>query len=125
MINLYNSLLVIIGSAIGGGCRFWISTWMQKQLTTSFPIGTFTVNMLGCLAIGLVVGMAEKSSINQTNLMLLLASGFCGGFTTFSAFALENIQLLKNGLNVQSATYIIVSVAVGVALVKTGMTLIK
>ncbi len=125
MINLYNSLLVIIGSAIGGGCRFWISTWMQKQLTTSFPIGTFTVNMLGCLAIGLVVGMAEKSSINQTNLTLLLASGFCGGFTTFSAFALENIQLLKNGLNVQSATYIIVSVAVGVALAKTGMTLIK
>ncbi len=125
MINLYNSLLVIIGSAIGGGCRFWISTWMQKQLTTSFPIGTFTVNMLGCLAIGLIVGMAEKSSMNQTNLTLLLASGFCGGFTTFSAFALENIQLLKNGLNVQSATYIIVSVAVGVALVKTGMTLIK
>ncbi|MFN5009108.1 MAG: fluoride efflux transporter CrcB [Bacteroidota bacterium] len=125
MINLYNSLLVIIGSAIGGGCRFWISTWMQKQLTTSFPIGTFTVNMLGCLAIGLVVGMAEKSSMNQTNLTLLLASGFCGGFTTFSAFALENIQLLKNGLNVQSATYIIVSVAVGVALAKTGMTLIK
>ncbi|GDX44665.1 putative fluoride ion transporter CrcB [Bacteroidota bacterium] len=125
MINLYNSLLVIIGSAIGGGCRFWISTWMQKQLTTSFPIGTFTVNMLGCFAIGLIVGMAEKSSMNQTNLTLLLASGFCGGFTTFSAFALENIQLLKNGLNVQSATYIIVSVAVGVALVKTGMTLIK
>ena len=125
MINLYNSLLVIIGSAIGGGCRFWISTWMQKQLTTSFPIGTFTVNMLGCLAIGLIVGMAEKSSMNQTNLTLLLASGFCGGFTTFSAFALENIQLLKNGLNVQSATYIIVSVAVGVALAKTGMTLIK
>lgn len=125
MINLYNSLLVIIGSAIGGGCRFWISTWMQKQLTTSFPIGTFTVNMLGCFAIGLIVGMAEKSSMNQTNLTLLLASGFCGGFTTFSAFALENIQLLKDGLNVQSATYIIVSVAVGVALVKTGMTLIK
>ncbi|MFN5055408.1 MAG: fluoride efflux transporter CrcB [Bacteroidota bacterium] len=125
MINLYNSLLVVAGSAVGGGCRFWISSLIQKQSTASFPLGTFMVNMLGCIAIGLVVAIAEKYSSDQTNLMLLLATGFCGGFTTFSAFAMENLQLLKNGWNLQSAVYIIVSVVLGIVLVKTGIALVK
>jgi CrcB protein len=125
MINLYNSLLVVAGSAVGGGCRFWISSLIQKQSTASFPLGTFMVNILGCIAIGLVVAIAEKYSSDQTNLMLLLATGFCGGFTTFSAFAMENLQLLKNGWNLQSAVYIIVSVVLGIVLVKTGIALVK
>ncbi|MEY3349449.1 MAG: fluoride efflux transporter CrcB [Bacteroidota bacterium] len=125
MINLYNSFLVVTGSAVGGGCRFWISTLIQKQSTASFPLGTFMVNMLGCFAIGLVVAIAEKYTSDQTNLMLLLATGFCGGFTTFSAFAMENLQLLKNGWNLQSAVYIIVSVVLGIVLVKTGIALVK
>ncbi len=125
MINLYNILLVVAGSAVGGGCRFWISSLIQKQSTASFPLGTFMVNMLGCIAIGLVVAIAEKYSSDQTNLMLLLATGFCGGFTTFSAFAMENLQLLKNGWNLQSAVYIIVSVVLGIVLVKTGIALVK
>lgn len=125
MINLYNSFLVVAGSAVGGGCRFWISTLIQRQSTDSFPLGTFMVNMLGCIAIGLVVAIAEKYTSDQTNLMLLLATGFCGGFTTFSAFAMENLQLLKNGWNLQSAVYIIVSVVLGIVLVKTGIALVK
>ncbi|MFN5439730.1 MAG: fluoride efflux transporter CrcB [Bacteroidota bacterium] len=125
MINLYNSFLVVTGSAVGGGCRFWMSTLIQKQSTASFPLGTFMVNMLGCFAIGLVVAIAEKYTSDQTNLMLLLATGFCGGFTTFSAFAMENLQLLKNGWNLQSAVYIIVSVVLGIVLVKTGIALVK
>ena len=83
------------------------------------------VNMLGCFAIGLVVAIAEKYTSDQTKLMLLLATGFCGGFTTFSAFAMENLQLLKNGWNLQSAVYIIVSVVLGIVLVKTGIALVK
>jgi CrcB protein len=98
---------------------------IQKQSTASFPLGTFMVNMLGCFAIGLVVAIAEKYTSDQTNLMLLLATGFCGGFTTFSAFAMENLQLLKNGWNLQSAVYIIVSVVLGIVLVKTGIALVK
>lgn len=125
MINFYNSMLVIVGSAIGGGCRYWISTLIQKQAIGSFPFGTFTVNMAGCFAIGWVAAMAAKNSTDQTSLMLLLATGFCGGFTTFSAFALENVQLIKNGWNLQSAAYIASSVVFGIVLVKMGITLVK
>lgn len=125
MINFYNSMLVIVGSAIGGGCRFWISTLIQKQSNGSFPLGTFTVNMVGCFAIGWVAATAEKYSTDQTSLMLLLATGFCGGFTTFSAFAMENVQLIKSGWNLQSAAYVVLSVVMGIVLVKLGFTLFK
>lgn len=125
MINFYNSMLVIVGSAIGGGCRFWISTLIQKQSNGSFPLGTFTVNMVGCFAIGWVAATAEKNSTDQTSLMLLLATGFCGGFTTFSAFAMENVQLIKSGWNLQSAAYVVLSVVMGIVLVKLGFTLFK
>jgi CrcB protein len=125
MINFYNSMLVIVGSAIGGGCRFWISTLIQKQSNGSFPLGTFTVNMVGCFAIGWVAATAAKYSTDQTSLMLLLATGFCGGFTTFSAFAMENVQLIKSGWNLQSASYVVLSVVMGIVLVKLGLTLFK
>ena len=125
MINLYNSMLVVVGSAIGGGCRFWISTLIQKQSNGSFPVGTFTVNMIGCFAIGWVAAMSAKNSTDQTSLMLLMATGFCGGFTTFSAFAMENVQLIKSGWNLQSAAYVVLSVVMGIVLVKLGLTLFK
>ena len=125
MINFYNSMLVIVGSAIGGGCRFWISTLIQKQSNGSFPLGTFTVNMVDCFAIGWVAATAEKYSTDQTSLMLLLATGFCGGFTTFSAFAMENVQLIKSGWNLQSAAYVVLSVVMGIVPVKLGLTLFK
>lgn len=125
MINFYNSMLVIVGSAIGGGCRFWISTLIQQQSNSSFPFGTFIVNMAGCFAIGLAAALSAKNSADQTSLMLLMATGFCGGFTTFSAFAMENLQLIKNGWNLHSAAYILLSVVMGILLVKMGLTLVK
>ncbi|MFZ9687376.1 MAG: fluoride efflux transporter CrcB [Chitinophagaceae bacterium] len=125
MSNLNNSLLVILGSAIGGGCRYWISTWIQQQTTTKFPIGTFTINIIGCLAIGIFVSITDKNIETQSKLLLLLATGFCGGFTTFSAFALENINLLKNGWNTMSLLYILLSVIIGILAVKVGLSIFK
>jgi CrcB protein len=68
----------------------------SETIRRQFPAGTFTFNMVGCFAIGWVAATAEKYSTDQTSLMLLMATGFCGGFTTFSAFAMENVQLIKN-----------------------------
>jgi len=97
MINVKNSLLVIVGSAAGGVLRFWIGSFIQRGVQTKFPLGTFTVNIIGCFVMGLIMGYIEKSSsTSTTTLSLLLATGLCGGFTTFSAFAFENIHLLRN-----------------------------
>lgn len=125
MINLKNIVLVILGSAAGGGLRYIISTIVQQNTIGKFPMGTFTVNMLGCFLMGLILGIADKNSTTQLSFILLLATGFCGGFTTFSAFAYENINLLKNQLNLLALTYISLSVVVGILAVKWGMSIIK
>ena len=85
-----NFLLVFIGGGFGSGLRYLISNLMN-QYSKVLPFGTFTVNMIGCLLIGLVLGFAQKENVLSTNQTLLLATGFCGGFTTFSAFANENL----------------------------------
>ena len=89
-------LLVFFGGGIGSGLRYLLSDIIGKY-SKVFPIGTFTVNMLGCLLIGLVIGYVQEEDALNTNQSLLLATGFCGGFTTFSAFANENLELIKNG----------------------------
>jgi len=125
MINLKNTLLVILGSAAGGGLRYIISTVVQQNTSGKFPLGTFTVNMLGCFLMGLILGLADKHSSTQLSLVLLLATGFCGGFTTFSAFAYENINLLKNQLNLLALAYMVLSVVIGILAVRWGMSIIK
>ena len=125
MIDLKNTLLVFLGSAIGGTLRFWIGSFIQTKSNSMFPWSTFTINILGCLLIGIILGFANKNNSSSTNLTLLMATGFCGGFTTFSAFANENIQLLRNNLNTLSFVYIIGSVVLGIAAVKIGLTIIK
>jgi CrcB protein len=125
MINLKNTLLVILGSAAGGGLRYIISTVVQQKTIGKFPMGTFTVNMFGCFIMGIIFGLADKNSATQLSLILLLATGFCGGFTTFSAFAYENINLLKSQLNVLALAYILLSVIMGILAVRWGMSIIK
>ena len=125
MINLKNILLVVLGSAVGGGLRYVISTFIQQKTIGKFPMGTFTVNMLGCFMMGLIFGLADRNSSTQLSIILLLATGFCGGFTTFSAFAYENINLFKSQLNLLALSYILLSVLVGIFAVKWGMTIIK
>ena len=125
MINVQNVLLVILGSAAGGGLRYIISTVLQQKALTNFPLGTFTVNMIGCFIMGIVWGMADKNTSNQLSFILLLATGFCGGFTTFSAFAYENINLIKSQMNLLALLYILLSVTLGILAVKWGMSIIK
>ena len=112
-------LLVFLGGGFGSGLRFLLSKTMSNY-DKIIPLGTFTVNMLGCLMIGLVLGCAQKEINISSNQTLLLASGFCGGFTTFSAFANENFNLIKSGELLNFSIYIISSLVVGVLFVSLG-----
>ena len=106
-------LLVFLGGGLGSGIRYLVTIAMN-QYSKVLPFGTFTVNILGCLLIGLILGYAQKENTLTSNQTILLASGFCGGFTTFSAFANENLELIKNGEILNFSVYTIGSVLVGI-----------
>lgn len=87
-------LFVALGGMIGTVCRFLIVSLAARLLPHSFPFGTFAVNLIGCFAIGAVTGLAERYTWLDQEWRVFLMAGLCGGFTTFSAFAFENLELL-------------------------------
>ena len=112
-----NLLLVALGGAAGSVLRYLLSS-----LSASFPWGTFTVNVLGSLLIGLLVGLVSKGVLSP-EMKLLLVTGFCGGFTTFSTFANESFGMMKAGDVLLTALYIGASVIIGILAVWGGMML--
>ena len=112
-------LLVFLGGGLGSGLRYLVTITMN-QYSKVLPFGTFIVNMLGCLLIGLILGYAQKENTLTSNQTLLLATGFCGGFTTFSAFANENLELIKNGELFNFSFYTVGSVLIGILAVFIG-----
>ena len=115
-------LLVFLGGGLGSGLRYLVSIAMN-QYSKVLPYGTFIVNILGCVLIGLILGYAQKENTLTSNQTLLLATGFCGGFTTFSAFANENLELIKNGELFNFSVYTIGSVLIGILAVCIGFYL--
>lgn len=91
-----NLLYVAIGSAVGGMCRYGLSQVLSRTVGGVFPFGTFAVNLIGCLIIGLLFGCIDRGIGMSAEIRLLLITGFCGGFTTFSTFAHENYLLFGN-----------------------------
>ena len=110
-------LLVAFGGALGSVARFKLSTLIMNQAVYwKFPLGTFTVNILGCLLIGMLAGLGEKWGIFPSEWKVFLFTGVLGGFTTFSAFGLETMMLLRSGDVGIALLYILLSVIVGLAL---------
>lgn len=105
-------LMVGIGSFVGGVLRYSFSKWVQFKLLTTYPFGTFTVNIIGCFIIGMVMGFSQRFNISS-EWRLLLVTGFCGGFTTFSAFSIETMALLRDAQYVPAIAYISASVIIG------------
>ncbi len=93
---MINYLMVSLGAAIGGAMRYWVSNLCYKFLPVTFPFGTLAVNLLGSFLIGVFIFQFDQRELLSPNLKLLLTVGFCGGFTTFSTFSLETLNLLKD-----------------------------
>jgi fluoride exporter len=107
-------LLVALGGAIGSVARFKLSGWVLHQTPNwRFPAGTVVVNIIGCLIVGLLAGMAVKQEVFTPEARVFLFTGLLGGFTTFSAFGLETLLLLKRGEAGVAIANIVVSIAIG------------
>ena len=117
-------LLVFIGGGTGSVLRYLIGKFLNNA-ENGIPYGTFAANIIGSLLIGIILGLASKNETITQNHTLLLATGFCGGFTTFSTFAYENHVFLKSGDFTSFAFYTIASFVLGFLAVFAGIYLIK
>ncbi len=117
--------IVGIGSFFGGALRYYISTLMRSYCNQGFPWGTLTINLLGCFIFGVLFAIFHKSGTTHSTWCLLLTTGLCGGFTTFSTFANESIQMLQGGNMIGFSSYIATSIILGLALVALGYWIVR
>ena len=121
-----NILLVGLGGFAGAVARYLLGGWvLHHALSAKFPWSTFAVNVFGCLAIGVLSGLAERLEWFTPPMRLLLLTGLLGGFTTFSAFGLEAVHLLRRGEVLLAGTYCLASVALCVAAVWCGLRAVE
>src|SRR5688500_961818 len=117
-----NVLLVALGGAVGSVARYQLSGLLLHHTADwRFPAGTFAVNVIGCLAAGVLAGLAEKHDMFSPDTRVLLFTGLLGGFTTFSAFGLGTMHLLKRGDLAVAAANVVLSVLAGLAALWLGM----
>ena len=122
---IYTSLIIGLGGFIGTILRFLLSSSIEKSFATSFPIGTILVNLIGCFLIGLLSGYFTQKLGDQTQLFFFLTIGVLGGFTTFSAIAIDSQVFIENGEYLKMLTYISVQAILGIALCLIGYNIIK
>jgi fluoride exporter len=115
-------ILVALGSAAGGVARYWLAQRLAA-VSAAYPVGTFVVNLSGCALIGFLAAWRPAGALGSPEARLLLATGFCGGFTTFSAFAGEMSLLSEGGARGLAAAYAVSSVALGFVLFRAGLWL--
>ncbi len=120
-----NLLLVGFGGGLGSIARYLCQKWVSSSSIGHFPLGTFIVNVVGCLVIGIFWGIHFKSFDTNENWKLFLMTGLCGGFTTFSAFSLEGIGLIKEQRISLFFLYIAGSVLTGLMATYIGMRIMR
>lgn len=118
-------LFVFLGGGVGSALRYWVGREFNPPLGLSLPAGTLLVNLLGSLFIGVLWGITEKINDTNSSVQLLLITGFCGGFTTFSAFSQETFQFIKTGNWGYAVGYSSTTLLAGIALTAIGYKLVS
>ena len=113
---LLNCLAVGFGGFLGSVLRYLLSLFSVKEATI-FPVKTFVINILGCAAIGLIAALATRNKSFDTRLLLFLKVGICGGFTTFSSFALESVDLIQSRHPFTAFIYVLLSITLGTGVI--------
>ncbi|HSU29045.1 MAG TPA: fluoride efflux transporter CrcB [Chitinophagaceae bacterium] len=117
-------LAIGAGSFAGGILRYLLTQFIDTKTVSAFPFGTLTVNIIGCFLIGVIFTWITNTTITP-DWGLFLTTGFLGGFTTFSAFSIESIGLMRNGNTGLAVTYILISVIAGLLACYTGFILFR
>ncbi|MEP6703576.1 MAG: fluoride efflux transporter CrcB [Acidobacteriota bacterium] len=120
-----NLLFVAFGGMLGSVGRFLVVSLLTSFLPYTFPLGTFCVNVIGCFVIGAAVGLADRNAGFHDGWLLFLTAGLCGGFTTFSAFALENVELLLDKNYGTFALYSVASFTVCILAALAGLAIFR
>ena len=125
-VRLEMKILLIIGAGgfIGTILRYSISQFIQAKALSAFPFGTLAVNIIGCFVIGIVFALSERTTMSA-EWRLFLATGICGGFTTFSAFSSETFSLLREGQIWYASAYVILSLLLGILATFVGYSILR
>jgi len=107
-------LLIGVGGALGSMARYLLSTLVYRLVPSLFPFGTFVVNVVGCVLFGIIVGLAEQRFVLRPDARAFLLIGVLGGFTTFSTFAFESFELLRDGQFTSAAVNVVGQVVAGI-----------
>ena len=118
-------LLVGIGGGAGSILRMLVNVYVNKWTNQTFPLATFLVNIAGCLIIGILFGLFAKGQLAHQDYKMFLATGFCGGFTTFSTFSSEGLLLFQSGNGQTAILYLLLSIITGLGAVWLGMSLVR
>lgn len=118
-------LLIAIGGAAGSVARYLLSVFIMKQVAMVFPLGTLLVNLSGCFLIGVIYGLSSRYAWMTEEWRLLLVTGICGGYTTFSSFSYESIALIREGDYAHFFGYVLASVILGLLATAGGFLLTR
>lgn len=118
-------IYIAIGGALGSVLRFLTTVFVSKFWSNQFPLATFIANFVGCFLIGFFIGILAKSQLEASNLKWFLVTGFCGGYTTFSTFGMENYNLFQSNNSLMAFGYIALSIILGLFAVWFGILLSK
>lgn len=118
-------LLIFIGGGLGSLVRFFLSTFIQETVGERFPLGTLSVNVLASVILGLFVGLVEIKSLTNPTYKAFIAVGFCGGFSTFSTFSNDTLQLIQHNKTVEALMNVLLNVILCIVATFGGITLAK